>query len=70
MTVTIDSKVKEIMKVPEAVELIEKYMPGFSTNPQMKMVYGLTLKKLAGFPQANVSEEILAEIEKGLAELG
>jgi len=69
MGVTIDNKIKEIMKDEKAVEVIEKYMPGFKTNPQMKMVYGLTLRALAKFPQANVAPEILAQLEKELAEL-
>ena len=69
MAVTIDDKIKVIMKDPKAVELIEKYLPGFGTNPQMKMVQGMTLRALAKFPQANVSEETLAQIIKELAEL-
>lgn len=69
MAVTIDDKIKVIKKDPRAVDLIDKYMPGFKTDPKMKLVQGLTLRALAKFPQANVSEETLAQIEKELAEL-
>lgn len=67
MAITIDSKIKDIMAEPRAVDIVDKYLPGFATNKQMKMVYGMSLRALAKFPQAKVSNETLAEIEKELA---
>ena len=46
MALSVDSKVKELMKNEAAAELIEKYAPGFKTNPQMKLVQALTFRKL------------------------
>lgn len=69
MPLSVDSKIKEIMKNPDAVEVMEKHTPGFSTNPQMKMVQGLTFRALAKFPQAGISPEKIEEIDKELKAL-
>lgn len=69
MAITIDSKIKDIMAVPSAVDVVNKYMPGFKTDRQMKMVYGLSLRALAKFPQAKVNAETLELINKELTEL-
>lgn len=52
MGYSLDSKVKEILKSDAAKAVLDKYAPGSSTNPQMKLVGGLTLRKLASFPQS------------------
>ncbi len=69
MALSIDNKVKELQKNPAAAELLEKYAPGFKTNPQMKLVGALTFRKLASFPQAGISPEKLEEIDAALKEL-
>ena len=69
MALSVDSKIKDIMKNPEAVALMERLSPGFATNPQMKMVQGLTFRALAKFPQAGISPERLEEIDKALQAL-
>lgn len=70
MTLSVDSKIKELKKSPEAVELLEKFSPGFATDPQMKMVQGLTFRKLASFPQAGLTPEQVEEIDAALKALG
>lgn len=69
MTLSVDSKIKELKKNEKAADIMEKYAPGFKTDKQMKMVQGLTFRALAKFPQANVSEETLEAINKELAEI-
>ena len=70
MALSVDSKVKELMKNEAAADLLEKYAPGFKTNPQMKLVGALTFRKLAAFPQAGISPEKLEEIDVALKALG
>ena len=70
MALSIDSKVKELMKNDAAAEILEKFAPGFKTNPQMKLVQGLTFRKLCSFPQAGISPDKLEEIDKALKALG
>ena len=54
MAFSLDSKVKDILKNPEASAVLDKYSPDASKNPQMKLVGGLTLRKLASFPQSPI----------------
>ncbi len=68
MALTIDSKVKELMKNPKTADLLAQDTPGFKTNLQMKLVGALTFRKLAAFPR--VSPEKLAEIGEALKALG
>ncbi len=70
MALSVDSKVKELMKNDTAAEILEKFAPGFKTNPQMKLVQGLTFRKLCSFPQAGISPDKLEEIDKALKALG
>jgi hypothetical protein len=70
MALSVDSKVKELMKNEAAAELLEKFAPGFKTNPQMKLVQALTFRKLCSFPQAGISAEKLEEIDAALRALG
>lgn len=70
MALSVDSKIKELKQNPEAVELLEKFSPGFATDPQMKMVQGLTFRKLASFPQAGLTPEQVEEIDAALKALG
>ncbi len=37
--------------------VLEKYIPGCSTNPMMKMGYTMSLELIASLPQAGISEE-------------
>ena len=55
MAFSLDSKIKEILKDPRASEVLEKFAPGFIKTPQMKLVGGLTLRKLASFPPGRLS---------------
>ena len=64
MAFSLDSKVKDILKNPEAAAVLDKYSPDASKNPQMKLVGGLTLRK--SFPQSAFLKPHLEELEKEL----
>lgn len=70
MALSVDSKVKELLKNEAAADILEKYAPGFKTNPQMKMVQGLTFRALAKFPQAGLKADQVDEIDAALKALG
>lgn len=69
MSLSVDSKVKELRKNEKAAEVLEKFAPGFKTDPQMKLVGALTFRKLASFPQAGLTPEQVEEIDKALKAL-
>ena len=66
MPYSVDDKCKKLAKCPEAAAIITEYSPGFTTDPQMKIVMGLTLRKLASFPQAKELADALDEIDARL----
>ena len=66
MAFSLDSKVKEILKNPSAAAVLDRYCPGASKNPQMKLVGGLTLRKLASFPQSAYLQPHLEALDKEL----
>ncbi|MBQ3662060.1 MAG: hypothetical protein IJQ41_05585 [Firmicutes bacterium] len=66
MAFSLDSKVKEILKDERASAVLDKFAPGASKNPQMKLVGGLTLRKLASFPQSAYLQEHLEELDNEL----
>lgn len=66
MAFSLDSKIKDILKDPRACAVLDKYAEGSSKNPQMKLVGGLTLRKLAGFPQAAYLKPYLDDLDKEL----
>jgi hypothetical protein len=72
MAYTLDTKVGEILKDKDAVEVLEKYAPGVSKNPMIAFAKGMTLKSILDVPQAKdagITEEmvlkVLAEINAG-----
>ena len=67
---SVNSKVGELMNDPAARAVIDKFLPLAASNPQTKMAYGMSLKMLASFPQAEMSKELLAEIDAALQALG
>lgn len=69
MAYTLDTKVGEILKDAQAVEIFERHAPGVSKNPMIGLAKGLSLKTLVAMPQAKqagVTEEM---VQKVLAEI-
>jgi len=67
---SMNSKLGDIIKDPKACAILDAYVPGASTNPQTKLAYGMSLKIIAGFPQAGIPKAKLAEIDAKLQALG
>jgi hypothetical protein len=70
MAVTVDDKLKVIMKDPKAVEVLERVLPGFSTNKKLKLVSGMTLREIQAIPSGSMTLDDLENVEKALAEIG
>ena len=71
MQFTLDTKFGTLLENPQAKKIIEKYLPGVTTNPMVSMVKGMTLKMILAMPQAaqlgltkEKVEKILLEINK------
>lgn len=56
----------DLMQNEEAMKIVDKYMPGATKNPAIKMVRKFSLEKLTTIPQTGLSSEVL---DKLLAEI-
>ena len=65
----IDMKLRELLKIPEAVEIFERHLPGHMKHPQMKMALGMTVRAIAKHPQAKISKETAEQIDAELRAL-
>jgi len=73
MKVTLDTTLGTLLDDPKAKVVLEKYLPGISSNPMITMVKGMSLTNLLAIPQAaqfgltkDKVEKILAEVNKQL----
>jgi hypothetical protein len=65
MAYTMETKVGEILKDTQAVEVLEKHAPGISKNPMIGMAKGMTLKQIVSMPQAKqagLTEEMVVKV--------
>ena len=73
MTVTLDTTLGTLLDDPQAKAVLDRYLPGVSTNPLTQMAKGMSLRMILAMPQAKQfglseekAEEILAEVNKQL----
>ena len=69
MPYTLDTKVGEILDDTNAVKILEKYAPGVSKNPMLKLAGGMTLKAILSMPQAKEAGLTEEMVQKVLAEI-
>jgi hypothetical protein len=67
---SVDTKLKDLVKSPEATAILEAYVKGLTTSPQTRMAYAFTFRKIAAFPQVNLPKELVEEIDQKLQALG
>ena len=66
MTFSSDSKMGEILNNEKGKAILEKHMPGVSTDPRMTMGKGMTLKQIATFIPGQLSAALLQVIDAEL----
>ena len=64
-----NSKLKEIMKRPEAMAVLEKYIPGISEEKKLAMGAGMTLVQLSGMAPDKMKPEFMDAIDADLQAL-
>ena len=69
MAFTGDSTINDILANEKAKAVVEKYIPGFTTHPELAMVKSMSLKAVALFPEANISSDKLAAIIEDLSKI-
>jgi hypothetical protein len=73
MAITLDTTLGTLLDDPQAKAILDKYLPGVSSNPLVGMARGMSLRMILAMPQAaqlglteEKANEILAEINKQL----
>ena len=69
MALSVDSKIKEIVRDPKGKEVINKWAPGFTDNPSLKLIQMLTFRKLLSFPESADLAPHIDEIDADLKAL-
>lgn len=62
-----NSTLGDLLANEAATAVLEKHLPGISTNPMASMGKGMTLKQLSAIPQANMPAETISAIVADLA---
>ena len=64
MAYTLETTVGEILKDTNAMNVLDKHVPGASKNPMLGLASGMTLKSLLAMPQAKqlgVTEDLVKQ---------
>ena len=69
MAISSKSTLGEILEDERAVAIIDEYMPGFVSNPELGPVKDMKLKTLLKFPQVSIPRDQVKEIIKRIDEL-
>ncbi len=52
MAFTLDTPFGTLLDNPQAKPIVDKYLPGVSTNPMVGMIKGVSLNQVLSMPQA------------------
>jgi hypothetical protein len=69
MALTIDSTIKELLANPKAAAVLEKHMPGVSTNPQLSMVESMSFPDVAPMSGGQITQAMLDAIAADLKKI-
>jgi hypothetical protein len=64
-----ETPIGTLLDDPAAKAVLDKYLPGFSTNPQIEQGRALTLKAIQGYAPDQFKDETIAKIDADLAKL-
>lgn len=66
---TADTEIGTLLDDPAAKAIVEKHIPGFTTNDQVEMARGMTLKVVQQYASNDITDARLAAIDADLAKL-
>lgn len=70
MSMSIESKLGDLLDNADAKAILEKHMPGISTHPQIGMGKGFALSMVAKFSGGMITDEMLSKVDADLKALG
>jgi len=66
---TEDTDIGSLLDDPAAAAIIDKHMPGFSTNPETELARGMTLKQIQPYAADTITDELLQSMDADFAAL-
>ncbi len=66
---TTDTEIGTLLDDPAAKAIVEKHIPGFTTNDQVEMARGMTLKVVQQYASTDITDARLAAIDADFAKL-
>ena len=66
---TTETNIGTLLDNPASKAALDQVLPGFSTNPQVDMARGMTLKAIQPYAADKLTDEALAKVDVELAKL-
>ena len=70
MSMSIESKLGDLLDNEASKAILEKHMPGVSTHPQIGMGKGFALSMVAKFSGGLITDDMLTKVDADLKALG
>lgn len=70
MSMSIESKLGDLLDNAASKAILEKHMPGISTHPQIGMGRGFALAMVAKFSGGLITDDMLSKVDADLKALG
>jgi hypothetical protein len=69
MAFSVNSRLKDLLDDDRAREVLRKYFPGRGDDPRVNQVLYYSLREIASFPEAGISQEKLKAVDEDLKKL-
>ena len=66
---TASTEIGTLLDDPAAKALLEKYIPGMTTNEQIDMARGMTLKDIQQYSPDQITDKVLANLDAEFAKI-
>lgn len=64
-----DTPIGDILDDPAAAAIVDKYVPGFSANPETELARGMTLRMLQPYAADTFTDAVYEKLDKDFAAL-
>jgi len=64
-----NTPIGDLLDDPNARAVLDTYMPGFSSNDQIDLARGMTLRAIQPYAQDTMTDDVLAKIDADLGKL-
>lgn len=62
-----ETEIGSLLDDPAAAAIIDKYIPGFSSNPQTELARGMTLRQIQPYAADSITDDVLKSIDADFA---